>query len=64
MAFVASELPANNAVACTSLFHTNETAEKDKWLGELHLQEAVAFLLLQRTSNSEDIASLKVLLLS
>jgi hypothetical protein len=60
MAFAVSELPANNAVGNTSLYHTNETGERDEWLGQLYLDESLALLLLRRTFGSEDITSLTV----
>jgi hypothetical protein len=61
MPFPPSELSADNPVGSTKLYDTDQTAEKDEWLGELHLQEALALLLLRRKSKSESIASLEVL---
>lgn len=62
MPFAISELPPDNAVRNTSLFDTNDTTEKDEWLGKLYLDQALVFLLLRRTSSSESIVSLKVFL--
>ncbi|KIW14561.1 hypothetical protein PV08_07345 [Exophiala spinifera] len=58
MVFSVPELSADNSVGNTTLYDTDQTAEKDEWLGGLHIGEALALLLLRRVSNSESIASL------
>ena len=46
------ELPTDNAVGKTSLFASAEITHRDEWLGEKHMEYALAQMLLRNTSGS------------